>query len=188
MYFCTKLNVLKRQIVLQDTEIALLTWPFLVFVSLNPLGIMSLKTQIDAQIKQAMLDKNQTRLLALRAIKSAILLEETSGANANGLSADAEMKILTKAVKQRRDSADIYRQQDRPDLLEKELVEIAVIEEFLPKQLSEDEIKAALQAIIAKVGAAAPSDMGKVMGVASKELAGKADGRVISALVKQLLG
>jgi hypothetical protein len=98
------------------------------------------------------------------------------------------MKILTKAVKQRRDSADIYRQQDRPDLLEKELVEIAVIEEFLPKQLSEDEIKAALQAIIAKVGAAAPSDMGKVMGVASKELAGKADGRVISALVKQLLG
>lgn len=149
---------------------------------------MSLKTQIEAEIKQAMLAKNQSRLLALRAIKSAILLEETSGSNTGELSADTELKILAKAVKQRKDSADIYRQQGRADLLEKELAEVAVIEEFLPKQLSADELKAALEAIMAKVGASGPSDMGKVMGVATKELAGKAEGKAISAMVKQLLG
>lgn len=149
---------------------------------------MSLKTQIEANIKQAMLARDQARLLALRAIKSAILLEETSGAHGGELSADTEAKILMKAVKQRKDSAEIYRTQGRSDLLDKELAEVAVIEEFLPKQLSEDELKAVLQAIIARVGASAPSDMGKVMGVATKELAGKAEGKTVSALVKQLLG
>lgn len=149
---------------------------------------MSLKTQIEGQIKQAMLAKDQGRLLALRAIKSAILLEETSGATSGELSADTEMKILMKAVKQRKDSAEIFRQQGRQDLLDKELAEVAVIEEFLPQQLSEDEIRAILQEIIARVGASTPSDMGKVMGVATKELAGKAEGKTISMLVKQLLG
>lgn len=148
---------------------------------------MSLKNQIETQIKQAMLAKNQPRLLALRAIKSAILLEETSGAHTDGLSADAEMKILIKAVKQRKDSADIFRQQGRADLLEKELGEIAVIEEFLPKQLSAEDLRAKLQEIIARVGAKAPSDMGKVMGIANKELAGQADGKTISGVVKELL-
>ena len=149
---------------------------------------MSLKTTVDGGIKQAMLAKDADRLRALRAIKSLILLEETAAGTTGGeLSTDQEMKLLNKAMKQRRDSADIFRQQNRPDLLEKEEAEMAVIEEFLPKQLTEDEIKARLQEIIARVGASAPSDMGKVMGVATKELAGQADGKVVSGLVRQLL-
>ena len=148
---------------------------------------MSLKTQIETGIKQAMLAKDADRLRALRAIKSAILLEETSAGATGELTSDQEMKLLMKAAKQRRDSADIYRQQNRPDLLEKEEAEIAVIEEFLPKQLSEEQLKAALQQIIARVGATGPQDMGKVMGTATKELAGQADGKAISAMVKQLL-
>ncbi len=148
---------------------------------------MSLKQRIDDDIKQAMREKNQDTLRALRAIKSLILLEETKeGANAT-LSADDELKLLTKAAKQRRDSASIYEQQNRPDLLEKELAEIAVIEKYLPQQLTEDEVKAKLQEIISKVGAKAPSDMGKVMGVAMKELAGQADGKLVQTLVKSLL-
>ncbi|WP_028666978.1 GatB/YqeY domain-containing protein [Runella zeae] len=148
---------------------------------------MSLKQRIDDDIKQAMREKNQDTLRALRAIKSLILLEETKeGANAT-LSADDELKLLTKAAKQRRDSASIYEQQNRPDLLEKELAEIAVIEKYLPQQLTEEEVKAKLQEIISKVGAKAPSDMGKVMGVAMKELAGQADGKLVQTLVKSLL-
>ncbi len=147
---------------------------------------MSLKQRIDEDIKQAMRDKNQDTLRALRAIKSLILLEETKE-GANGISADDELKLLTKAAKQRRDSAAIYEQQNRPDLLEKEIAEIAVIEKFLPKQLTEDEVKAKLQEIIDRVGAKAPSDMGKVMGLAMKELAGQTDGKVVQSLVKSLL-
>ncbi len=148
---------------------------------------MSLKQQIDADIKQAMLAKNQEKLRALRAVKSMILLEETKEGQTGDLKPEDETRILTKAVKQRKDSADIYRQQNRPDLLSVEEAEIAVIEQYLPKQLSEEELNAKLQAIITRVGASAPSDMGKVMGVATKELAGQADGKAISAAVKALL-
>ena len=148
---------------------------------------MALKTVIDAQIKAAMLARDQVRLMALRDIKKVILIEETKEGKTGELTSDEELKLLTKAAKQRKDSADIYRQQNRPDLLDKELAELVIIEEFLPKQLTEEEIKVKLQEIIARVGASAPSDMGKVMGVASKELAGLADGKVISAIVKSLL-
>lgn len=147
---------------------------------------MSLKQRIDEDIKQAMRDKNQDTLRALRAIKSLILLEETKE-GAHGISADDELKLLTKAAKQRRDSAAIYEQQNRPDLLEKEMAEIAVIEKYLPKQLTEEEVKVKLQEIIDRVGAKAPSDMGKVMGIAMKELAGQTDGKVVQTLVKSLL-
>ena len=148
---------------------------------------MSLKTKVESGIKDAMRAKDQDTLRALRAIKSLILLEETKGGAADELSADDELKLLTKAAKQRRESADIYKTQNRPDLLEKEEAELAVIEQFLPKQLSEEEVKTKLQEIISRIGAAGPSDMGKVMGVATKELAGQADGKVVSALVKGLL-
>lgn len=134
-----------------------------------------------------MLAKNQPRLLALRAIKSAILLEETSAGSTGVLSSDQEMKLLTKAVKQRKESAETYQANGRAELAEKELAEVAVIEEFLPKQLTEDELKSRLQAIIAQVGASGPQDLGKVMGVATKELAGQAEGKAISATVRQLL-
>jgi uncharacterized protein len=149
---------------------------------------MTLKQRIDEDIKQAMRDKAQDTLRALRAIKSMILLEETKEGAAAEISADEEMKILTKAAKQRRDSATIYEQQNRPDLLEKELSEIAVIEKYLPKQLSDNEVKAKVADIIARVGASSAADMGKVMGVAMKELAGQADGKAVQAAVKGLLG
>ena len=148
---------------------------------------MSLKLTIENGIKDAMRAKDADRLRALRAIKSLILLEETSGSSADGLSADAEMKILMKAAKQRRDSLEVYVSQNRPDLAEKEQAELAIIEEFLPKQLSDEELTAKITEIIASVGASSPADMGKVMGVASKQLAGLADGKVISAKVSELL-
>lgn len=148
---------------------------------------MTLKQRIDEDIKQAMRDKNQDTLRALRAIKSLILLEETKEGAAAQISAEDELKLLTKAAKQRRDSAAIYEQQNRPDLLEKEIVEIAVIEKYLPKQLTEEEVKVKLQEIINKVGAKSPAEMGKVMGVAMKELAGQTDGKVVQMLVKSLL-
>lgn len=148
---------------------------------------MSLKTQIDADIKQAMLSKNQERLRALRAIKSLILLAETEKGVKAELDSAAEMAILTKAAKQRKDSLTIFQEQNRPDLVEKEQQELDVIAEYLPKQLSEDEVKAELLKVIAQVGAAGPQDMGKVMGAATKTLAGKADGKLISSLVKELL-
>ena len=148
---------------------------------------MSLKLTIENGIKDAMRAKDADRLRALRAIKSMILLEETSGSSADGLSADAEMKILMKAAKQRRDSLEVYVAQNRPDLAEKEQAELAIIEEFLPKQLSDAELTAKITEIIASVGATSPADMGKVMGVASKQLAGLADGKAISAKVSELL-
>jgi uncharacterized protein YqeY len=148
---------------------------------------MSLKSTIESEIKGAMLAKNGPRLLALRAIKSAILLEETSAGSSGTLSTDQEMKLLTKAVKQRKESAETYQANGRAELAEKEWAEVAVIEEFLPKQLTEDELKSRLQAIIARVGASGPQDLGKVMGAATKELAGQAEGKAISATVKQLL-
>ena len=148
---------------------------------------MSLKLTIENGIKDAMRAKDADRLRALRAIKSMILLEETSGSSSDGLSADAEMKILMKAAKQRRDSLEVYVAQNRPDLAEKEQVELAIIEEFLPKQLSDAELTAKITEIIASVGATSPADMGKVMGVASKQLAGLADGKAISAKVSELL-
>jgi uncharacterized protein YqeY len=149
---------------------------------------MSLKTNIDNGIKDAMRAKDQDRLRTLRAIKAMILIEETSGTNTGGdLSADVEMKLLTKAAKQRRDSLEIYISQSRNDLAETEQAELTIIEEFLPKQLSEDELRAKLEEIKTRVGASAPSDMGKMMGVATKELAGLADGKVVSAMVKAIL-
>lgn len=148
---------------------------------------MSLKANIESEIKNAMLAKDKDRLRALRAIKSLILLEETKeGAGAN-LTADDEIKLLTKAAKQRKDSADIYKQQNREDLYAVEMAELSIINEFLPKQLTEDELVAELKKIIAETGASSAKDMGKVMGVATKSLAGKADGKLISQKVKELL-
>ncbi len=148
---------------------------------------MSLKTTVDAGIKQAMLAKDQDRLRALRAIKSMILLEESKEGGSGDMSEADELKILTKAAKQRKDSLEVFLAQSRADLAEKEQAELTIIEEFLPRQLSENELKDALQAIISKLGASSPADLGKVMGVASKELAGKADGKAISVMVKTLL-
>ena len=148
---------------------------------------MALKEQIEGDIKKAMLAKDKDGLRALRAIKSLILLEETKEGSTGTLTADAEMKLLTKAAKQRRESADIYKTQNREDLAQAELQELEVIERYLPKQLSEADIRAKLADIINRVGAKSPADMGKVMGVATKELAGQADGKVVSALVKELL-
>lgn len=148
---------------------------------------MSLKERIEADIKQAMLAKDKTRLQALRAIKSQILLAETEKGAAETLTPDQELKLLNKAAKQRRESAEVYRKQYRSDLEEIELAELAVIEEYLPAQLSEGDLLNRLMDIIQRVGASSPSDMGKVMGVAAKELAGQADGKAISNAVSRLL-
>ncbi|MCA0382568.1 MAG: GatB/YqeY domain-containing protein [Bacteroidetes bacterium] len=148
---------------------------------------MSLETQIMEQLKEAMKAKNEAKLRSLRAIKAAIILAKTSeGANGE-ISADDEMKLLQKLVKQRKDSLDIYTQQGRADLAVKEQEEIDVINLFLPKQMTEEELKTAIAAILAETGASSPADMGKVMGVATKQLAGKADGKAISAMVKAQL-
>ena len=148
---------------------------------------MALKLTIENGIKDAMRAKDADRLRALRAIKSMILLEETSGSNTGEISTDAEMKILMKAAKQRKDSLEVYIAQNRPDLAEKEQVELTIIEEFLPNQLSDSELTERISTIIAQLGASSPADMGKVMGVASKELAGLAEGRAISMKVGELL-
>jgi len=147
---------------------------------------MSLKQNVETEIKKAMLAKDKDRLRALRAIKSLIMLEETKGGSV-GVTEEDEMKLLIKAAKQRKDSADIYQQQNREDLAAVELAELEIINEFLPKQLSEEEVEAELKAIIVEVGAEGPKDMGKVMGVATKKLAGRADGKLISQKVKNLL-
>lgn len=148
---------------------------------------MSLKDQINADIKAAMLAKEKEKLTALRAIKSMILLAETEKGASEDISEDTEMKLLMKAAKQRKDSADLFREQGRDDLADKEQGELDVISQYLPKQLSEEELKAELQEVIDQVGASGPQDMGKVMGMATKALAGKADGKTISAMVKTLL-
>lgn len=148
---------------------------------------MSLKKTIEGDIKKAMLAKDKERLRALRAIKSLIMLEETKEGSGGDLSEGDEIKLLSKAAKQRRDSATVFQEQNRDDLAQKELEELAVIEEFLPKQLSEEELTTKLEEIITRVGASSPADMGKVMGTATKELAGQADGKIISKVVKSLL-
>ncbi len=148
---------------------------------------MSLEQKIMTDLKTAMLAKDEAGLRSLRAIKAAILLAKTSEGGGGELKEEDEIKLLQKLVKSRKDSLEIFQQQNRPDLAKKEEEEIAVIEKFLPQQMSADEIKAALQKIIADVGASSPADMGKVMGAATKQLAGKADGKTISALVKELL-
>lgn len=148
---------------------------------------MSLKSTIESEIKTAMLAKDKDRLRALRAIKSQILLAETEKGGGGDLSEDTEMKLLTKAAKQRKDSIEIFEQQGRDDLSATEKSELAVIESFLPKQLSEGEVEAEVKKVIEEVGASGPQDMGKVMGAATKKLAGKADGKLISTLAKKLL-
>jgi uncharacterized protein YqeY len=145
---------------------------------------MALEEKINADIKSAMLAKEASKLDALRAVKSAILLLKTSP---EGLNDDTEMKALLKMVKQRKETADLYITQNRKDLADVELAQAAVIEAYLPKQMSEDDVKAEVAKIISSVGATSPADMGKVMGVASKQLAGKADGKLISTIVKELL-
>jgi uncharacterized protein YqeY len=146
---------------------------------------MSLEEKINAELKSAMLARNEASLRALRAIKQSILLAKTSGSGT--VSEEEEIKMLQKLVKQRKESLDIFKQQNREDLAKAELEEIAVIEQYLPSQLSEAEIKSELEKIIARAGATSASDLGKVMGMASKHFAGKADNRLVSQLVKQLL-
>lgn len=148
---------------------------------------MSLEQKVMGELKTAMLAKDEKALRSLRAIKAAILLAKTSEGAGGELKEDDETKLLQKLVKQRKDSLEIYEQQNRTDLAQKEQDEIEVIEKFLPKQLSSDELRSELSSIITEVGASSPADMGKVMGAATKKLAGKADGKTISALVKELL-
>lgn len=148
---------------------------------------MSLQTKVMEALKEAMKAKDTIALESLRAIKSAILLAKTEAGAAEELTEADELKLLQKLVKQRKDSAALYTQQGRNDLAAPELAQMAVIEKFLPAQLSEAEVEAALKSIIAQVGATTAKDMGKVMGVATKQLAGKADGKLISEIVKRLL-
>jgi uncharacterized protein YqeY len=148
---------------------------------------MSLEQKIMTELKAAMLAKNEAALRSLRAIKAAILLAKTSEGAGGELKEEDETKLLQKLVKSRRDSLEIFQQQNRADLAVKEQEELDVIEKFLPQQLSAEELKEAVAGIIAATGASSPADMGKVMGAATKQLAGKADGKAISALVKELL-
>lgn len=148
---------------------------------------MSLQAKVMEELKEAMKAKNTVALESLRAIKSAILLAKTEAGATEELTEADELKLLQKLVKQRKDSAALYSQQGREDLAQPELAQMAVIERFLPKQLTEEEITAAVKGFIADVGATTAKDMGKVMGVASKALAGKADGKLISEIVKKLL-
>jgi uncharacterized protein YqeY len=149
---------------------------------------MTLKERISEDIKQAMKSRDQGALRALRAIKSAILLAETASGAAAELSAEDEMKLLTRQAKQRKDSIDQFRSNGRDDLAVGEEEELLVIERYLPKQMSEAEIRTEVQAIIQSVGASGPGDLGKVMGPASKAMAGKADGKIINQIVRELLG
>ena len=148
---------------------------------------MSLFDTISNDIKSAMLAKDKVKLEALRGVKKEFLEAKTAKGATGELADEVAMKILAKMVKQRKESAAIYTEQNRPELAESELAEAAIIEAYMPKQLSEAELEAELQTIIHEVGAASPQEMGKVMGVASKRLAGRADGRAISTKVKELL-
>lgn len=148
---------------------------------------MSLEQKVMAEMKDAMKSKDEAALRGLRAIKAEIIKAKTEPGAGGEVSADKELSLLQKMMKQRKDSLEIYQQQNRADLAKKEEEEIAVIEKFLPKQLSGEELKVELQQIISETGASSPADMGKVMGVATKKLAGKADGKSISAMVKELL-
>jgi uncharacterized protein len=148
---------------------------------------MNLEQKVMADMKEAMKAKDEPTLRSLRAIKAEIIKAKTEPGAGGEVSAEKELALLQKMMKQRKDSLEIYQQQNRADLAQKEQDEIAVIEKFLPKQLSQEEIKSELQQIITETGASSPADMGKVMGVATKKLAGRADGKTISALVKELL-
>jgi hypothetical protein len=148
---------------------------------------MSLEKTINEQLKVAMLAKDEVGLRSLRAIKAAILIAKTSEGASEIMSAEDEMKLLQKLVKQRRDSLEIFTTQNRPDLAQKEREEIAVIEKFLPGQLSADALRDAVAQIIQEIGASSPADMGRTMGVATKKLSGIADGKAISEVVKSML-
>jgi len=148
---------------------------------------MAALNNLTTEIKEAMKAKNVLALEALRAIKSAVLLIKSEAGASEELTEDLEIKLLQKLVKQRRDSATIFREQNRVDLAEPEEAQAEIIAKFLPEQLSEEEVKSLIEAIISQTGATSMKDMGKVMGMASKQLAGKADGKTISTLVKQLL-
>ena len=147
---------------------------------------MALEQNIMAELKAAMLAKDEAKLRALRAIKAAIILLKTSEAGKE-ITEEDEMKMLQKLVKQRKESIDIYTKQGRDDLAKTEQEEVAVIDLFLPKMMSEEEIRVALKDIIASVGATSPAEMGKVMGAANKAFAGKADNKIVSVLVKEML-
>jgi uncharacterized protein len=148
---------------------------------------MSLFDQVNEDIKKAMLSKEKEKLEALRSVKAAFLLAKSEKGASETLSPDTELKVVQKLVKQRKESADIYISQGRKDLYDKEVFEASVIEQYLPKQMSAEELKSVLKGIIEKVNAKAPSDMGKVMGIATKELARKADGKLIAETMKGLL-
>ena len=148
---------------------------------------MGILANLTDEIKTAMRAKDSLKLEALRAIKSAVILEQTAAGGSDTLSDEQEIKLVQKLVKQRKDSAQIFREQNRPDLAEPEETQAQVIAQFLPEQLSEEEITAIIQSIIEKTGASGMKDMGKVMGMASKEMAGKADGKTISTVVKAQL-
>lgn len=148
---------------------------------------MSLTEKVQAEMKQAMLSKDQAKLRGLRAVKSAILLAQTEKSGAKELSEEKELEIVQKLLKQRKDSLAIYEEQGRDDLAQKEKEEIEVIEKFLPEQLSEEEVKDIVQNIIDETGASSMKDMGKVMGMATKRLAGKADNKTVADLVKSML-
>jgi uncharacterized protein YqeY len=145
---------------------------------------MALEEKINADIKTAMLAREAAKLEALRAVKSAILLLKTSP---EGYNDDTELKALQKMVKQRKETAEIYKTQNRPELADIELSQANIIESYLPKQMSEEEVRTEIAKIITSVGATSPADMGKVMGAATKQLAGKADGKIVSVIVKELL-
>ncbi len=148
---------------------------------------MSLQSIIMADMKAAMKAKDKVALEALRAIKAAILVAQTESGAKEELDESQELKILQRLVKQRKDSAQLYKEQNREDLAEPELAQVAVIEKFLPQQLSENELRVIIKEIVESVGATSPKDMGKVMGAANKKLAGKAEGRLISTIVKDIL-
>lgn len=148
---------------------------------------MGLEQKIMAELKTAMLAKDEKTMRSLRAVKAAIILAKTAEGSGGELKEDDEIKLLQKLVKQRKDSLEIFQQQNRADLAQKEQEEIQVIEKFLPQQLSAEDLKKELELIITETGASSPADMGKVMGVATKKLAGKTDGKAISAAVKELL-
>lgn len=148
---------------------------------------MSLEQKVMTDLKTAMLAKDEKALRSLRAIKAAILLAKTSEGSGGDLKEDDEVKLLQKLIKSRKDSLEIYQKQQRADLAAKEEEEIAIIEKFLPAQMSPEELRSVLQKIISETGAGSPADMGKVMGIATKQLAGKTDGKSISSLVKELL-
>ncbi|HLT52788.1 MAG TPA: GatB/YqeY domain-containing protein [Flavobacteriaceae bacterium] len=148
---------------------------------------MSLQDKVMAAMKEAMKEKNQEALAALRAVKSEILLAQTETGSKEALTSEQEIKILSKLIKQRKDSAAIFTEQNRNDLAEPELAQAEIISQFLPAQLSEAEVEATVSQVIAQIGAEGMKDMGKVMGIVNKQLAGQADGKTISTIVKKLL-